>query len=236
MQCSLYGKLPTKRDFIALNTPRSVLSTFEPWLQSAISASRTTLAGSWQNAFLNAPIWRFWLGADLCGASVIGAFMPSLDGIGRYFPLTLFARADDNCAIPPPEFNPQDDWFHHAENLLLACLHHDTSFDNVLANLDTLPIPHQDLKTSSHAVEIRPGITFAPAPTQDFADVFQSIRTTDYDRIYASTSFWWTLGGEEFAPMAIAAHRMPDPFLFAAMLNGQFAAQDVAAHDAEHSS
>jgi type VI secretion system protein ImpM len=223
MQCSLYGKLPTKRDFIALGAPREVLNTFEPWLQSAIAASRTTLAENWQNAFLNAPIWRFWLGAELCGHSTLGAFMPSLDGVGRYFPLTLFARADPGAAIPPPEFNPQDDWFQKTENFLLATLHHDTAFDTILADLANLKTPVQEAKTTGPHITIQPDITFATAPQHNFADVFQSIRTHDYDKIYAATSFWWTLGGDGFPPMALCASGMPDPFLFAAMLSGQFA-------------
>ena len=129
MQCSLYGKVPAKRDFIAIGAPREFLNTWEPWLQGAISASRTTLGDKWQPAFLTAPIWRFWLGADICGRSVMGAFMSSLDGVGRYFPLTLFACADDNATIPPPEFTSQDDWFDAAETFLMSTLDHDTNFE-----------------------------------------------------------------------------------------------------------
>ena len=33
---------------------------------------------------------------------VAGAFMPSVDGVGRYFPLTVFACAEPGSAIPPP--------------------------------------------------------------------------------------------------------------------------------------
>ena len=72
MRCSLYGKLPAKRDFVAVAAPRPFLNTWEPWMQGGISASRQSLGDAWQNAFLTAPIWRFWLGADLCGAPVIG--------------------------------------------------------------------------------------------------------------------------------------------------------------------
>ena len=100
MPRSLYGKLPTKRDFIAAGVPREFLAVWEPWLQGSVSASRVTLGDRWQAAFLTAPIWRFWLGSDLCGVDVIGAFMPSLDGVGRYFPLTLIACADPGFERP----------------------------------------------------------------------------------------------------------------------------------------
>ncbi len=36
MQCNLYGKLPTKRDFIAMGAPRDFLNTWEPWLQEGV--------------------------------------------------------------------------------------------------------------------------------------------------------------------------------------------------------
>ena len=68
MQCGLFGKLPTKRDFIAHQAPREFLDVWEPWMQGGISASRHELGDDWQQAFLTAPIWRFWLGAELCGA------------------------------------------------------------------------------------------------------------------------------------------------------------------------
>ena len=69
MRCGLYGKLPTKRDFVAIKAPREFLAVWEPWMQSGLSASRHALGDSWQQTFLTAPIWRFWLGEELCCGS-----------------------------------------------------------------------------------------------------------------------------------------------------------------------
>src|SRR5262249_60294360 len=107
MQCSLYGKVPAKRDFIAIGAPREFLNAWEPWLQGAISASRTALGERWQPAFLTAPIWRFWLGADICGRGVIGAFMSSLDRGGPHFSLTRVSFADEQAPCPRPGLRPQ---------------------------------------------------------------------------------------------------------------------------------
>ncbi len=93
MPCGLFGKLPAKRDFIALNAPSDFLAVYEKWLQGGLTASRLELGNRWQEAYLNAPIWRFWLGGAHGGQTVAGAFMPSVDGVGRYFPLTVFAAA-----------------------------------------------------------------------------------------------------------------------------------------------
>jgi len=225
MQCGLYGKLPTKRDFIAIGASRDFLGCWEPWLQSGVSASRATLGEGWQQAFLKAPIWRFWLGAELCGTSVIGAFMPSLDGVGRYFPLTLFAGADPDAAIPPPEFDAQDEWFGSAEEFLMSTLDHDKTFDAVVADLGGLAAPCQRLAEAAvpELVAQSDGTIGVVAGEGRFADVFASLRGADHDRIYGATTFWWTIGGEGLAPMALCGKRMPDPFLFSAMLTGQFA-------------
>jgi type VI secretion system protein ImpM len=102
MACGVFGKLPSKRDFVAVRAPRRFLNVWENWVQAGLASSREQLGTGWQEAYLNAPIWRFWLGAEIGGAATVGALMPSVDGIGRYFPLTVFAAAPDGMIIDPP--------------------------------------------------------------------------------------------------------------------------------------
>ena len=144
MRCSLFGKLAAKRDFIALFAPRDFLSAWEPWMQSCVSASRDSLGDSWLQAYLTAPIWRFWLGADICGATVVGALMSSLDGMGRYYPLTVFACANTDDAVAPPDIDAHDEWFAAAENFLLSTLDNNVAFETITNALDQLAVPtHQ---------------------------------------------------------------------------------------------
>lgn len=219
MQCSLYGKLPARRDFVAIGVPREFLNAWEPWLQSAVSSSRQELGKDWQAAFLAAPIWRFWLGADICGRSVIGAFMSSLDGVGRYFPLTLFACADDDAAIPPPELNAQDDWFAGAEELLLSTLDQDANFEEITASIDKWPAPLQEFPPAEDFLQT--DIVFPEG--RDFCEVFRSIRSQASHKIFSGSTFWWTIGGDGFPPVALSGKHMPDPYVFSAMLTGVFA-------------
>jgi type VI secretion system protein ImpM len=221
MQCSLYGKLPAKRDFISMGAPRDFLNAWEPWLQGGVAASRNKLGRTWQAAFLTAPIWRFWLGADICGTSVIGAFMSSLDGIGRYFPLTLFACADANAAIPPPEFGSQDDWFDTVEAFLMSTLDVGANFEAISANFDALLPPFQELSKAA-AQQLNDDTPATATDGRNFCDLFSSIRVRDHAKIYGGSSFWWTIGGDGFAPIAICRKRLPDPYLFSAMLTGDF--------------
>jgi type VI secretion system protein ImpM len=224
MHCGLFGKVPSKRDFIAIDTPRGFLNVWEPWMQGGLSASRQSLAEQWQQAFLTAPIWRFWLGAELCGTPVLGAFMPSLDAIGRYFPLTLIAHAAEGRTIPPPELDPQDAWFHAAENYLLSILDQSATFETVTSGLEGLVRPSDDAPAarSSDVVEMKGGMV-AQLNQRALPELLTALRVADHADVYAAATFWWTIGGEDYPPLAMSARRMPDPFQFTEMLTGNFA-------------
>jgi type VI secretion system protein ImpM len=223
MRCGLYGKLPAKRDFIALGVPRGVLNAWEPWVQAAVAASRNELGKKWQTVFCAAPIWRFWLGADICGQIVIGAVMPSLDGVGRYFPLTLFACAEGEL-IAPPERDSHDTWFEAVETLLMSTLDQATEFEAVETALNALQPPRPycpDAPTPARYVA-RDGTAAVPLEDRNFGKAFGVLHEQDCTRPYTSCSFWWTIGGEGYAPITLGAKHFPDPTLFSAMLTGVF--------------
>ena len=101
MSAGLFGKLPAKRDFIGMNASRRFLEAWEPWLQAGVAMSKQMLGDAWIETYNRAPIWRYWLGADICGEAMIGAFMPSVDGVGRSFPLAIFVGEGD-ASLPRP--------------------------------------------------------------------------------------------------------------------------------------
>lgn len=224
MRCGLYGKLPSKRDFIAVGASREFLAIWEPWLQGGISASRMKLGANWQAEFLRAPIWRFWLGTDLCAGSVLGAMMPSVDGIGRYFPLTVFARAEPGEGIAPPEFDTQEDWFVAAEELLLSALTDTNSFEMLTGSFGRLPLPKASVQGTAPAKLFRApdGTVATRVGSSALSTAFAELRQIDHDRVYGRCTYWWTLGGESYPPRLLLGRRMPDPYLFTGMLTGRF--------------
>lgn len=224
MPSGLYGKLPAKRDFIAVGASRGFLGVWEPWMQSGLSASRLALGSAWQPAFLRAPIWRFWLGARICGAPVLGAFMPSVDGIGRYFPLTLFDRAGADDPVAPPEYETFEGWFERAEAVLLSALADGTRFEDLTEMAGRLPSPESPCPdpVEAGAVRARDGSLVALADAGAFGRVMAALRPADRGRVHGGMSYWWTAGGDDFPPRAVACLGMPAPELFSGMLTGRF--------------
>lgn len=224
MGCGLFGKLPDKRDFIAVNAPSAFLQVYEPWLQGGLSASRLELGPTWQDAFLNAPIWRFWLGSAHCGSSAAGAFMPSVDGVGRYFPLTVFALAGPGGAIPSPELDPQDSWYAEAEDFLLQALEPEASYASVTQRLAALPQPNDQIKAAPPAdmVRLSDGTIVTALDAARFPERLAALRLEDHARSYAHASYFWTVGGEHFEPLALIGQALPNPYLFSGLLTGRF--------------
>jgi type VI secretion system protein ImpM len=221
MRCGLFGKLSAKRDFIALATPRSFLEAWEPWVQASLSASRHQLGDRWQQVFLTTPVWRFWLGAAICGSTVAGAIMPSLDGVGRYYPLTLHAVGDAGAPVVPPDIDAQDEWFNMCENFLLSTLDRDMAFEEVSSALDHLPVPRTQTPGEDDARVVPLGDRMAGmiSTADGFSTSLSSLRAASPD-VYAAASFWWTSGGGDFPPLVLSCRGLPDPYRYSTLLSG----------------
>lgn len=231
MRRGLFGKVLTKRDFVAPGLPRAFLSVWEPWLQGAVAASRVELGPAWNDSFLTAPIWRFWLGADLCGASALGAVMPSMDGVGRLFPLSLAFVADEGEAIPPPEIDAQEEWFEAVETLLFGALEPDRPYESLTAWLDALPQPNAGPARDARIVNLVNQEIVVDLGELSFAEGFRAARLANPARACAGASFWWTAGGEGFGRLALAAARLPNPAAFSCMLTGRLPVDDLATRE-----
>lgn len=85
-----YGKIPALGDFFRIDLPPGFTDPWDRWLQAALSQGRSALGDRWMECYMAAPIWRFTLSAGLAGPEAAqGVVMPSVDRVGRLFPLTL---------------------------------------------------------------------------------------------------------------------------------------------------
>lgn len=133
VEIGLFGKIPSRGDFVRSGLPGHFIVPWDTWLQEVIAASRTSMGADWLPAYLESPVWRFALPAGMCGpGSVIGVMMPSVDRVGRYFPLTLAA------AIAPGGYAPPDNpsaWLDACEVAGRAALEADLTPEQVLQRL-----------------------------------------------------------------------------------------------------
>src|SRR5918999_6416818 len=100
MEVGLYGKLPSHGDFLRRRVSDAFVGVWDAWLQECIAASRSALGERWLDVYLTSPAWRFACAAGVCGAApVVGLMVPSVDRVGRYFPLTLVAELPAGTSI-----------------------------------------------------------------------------------------------------------------------------------------
>ncbi|MEM9058383.1 MAG: type VI secretion system-associated protein TagF, partial [Pseudomonadota bacterium] len=117
-----YGKLPGLGDFVSRRLPSAFIDAWDAWLQSVIAGSRAQLGEHWINTYLSSPLWRFALPPGLAGGLAwAGVLMPSVDRVGRFFPLTV-ASALPATANPLAVLSSAGAWFEAAETLALSAL------------------------------------------------------------------------------------------------------------------
>lgn len=85
-----FGKMPALGDFFRFDIDPGFVSAWDRWLQAGLAQLRGDLGPRWTGCYTTAPIWRFTLTAGLAGPQgAQGVVMPSVDRVGRQFPLTL---------------------------------------------------------------------------------------------------------------------------------------------------
>jgi type VI secretion system protein ImpM len=85
-----YGKLPSLGDFASRRLPEVFIERWDRWLQDGLAQARLDAGEQWRAIYLVSPIRRFWIGPGVIDDNAwCGLTMPSVDRVGRYFPLTL---------------------------------------------------------------------------------------------------------------------------------------------------
>jgi type VI secretion system protein ImpM len=86
----VFGKMPALGDFFRFDIDTAFVIAWDAWLQTGLPRVRADLGARWTECYTTAPIWRFTLTAGLAGPQgAQGVVMPSIDRVGRQFPLTL---------------------------------------------------------------------------------------------------------------------------------------------------
>ena len=209
------------------------VEAWDSWLRECLPASRKALGERWLDLYLTSPAWRFMCAAGTCGpVPVIGLMVPSVDRVGRYFPLTLVAHL-------PPEVNPiaaatgSSAFFDRAERLIIETLAtDDIDFDRFDAQVVMLGealesiLPPRVVVDPAGAALLGDGSQLWQIPigsTADLAPIFAQLLSHRLSSLYEPLMLWWTEGSSAVEPSCLIAKGLPHPNTFVTLLDGAWA-------------
>ncbi|WP_029871462.1 type VI secretion system-associated protein TagF [Rhizobium leguminosarum] len=133
-----FGKLPSHGDFVSTGLSRHLQAALDAWLQSGLQAAQRELSEDWERRFRMMPAWRFIVERGLWGpATIAGVLLPSLDRVGRSFPLVIAAQLH-GFTEHPRQLYLDDTWFTAAEAIAESSAKRDFDINHFTANLKRL--------------------------------------------------------------------------------------------------
>lgn len=95
-----YGKVAHLGDFVRSGLSGEFVRAWDDWLQRVLVTAERTLQERWHACYMTAPIWRFAMSPGICGPNAAGGvMMPSVDRVGRKFPLCLAMELPARLAV-----------------------------------------------------------------------------------------------------------------------------------------
>ena len=227
--CGFYGKIPSNGDFVSRHLPRTFVDPWDQWLQESISSSRQQLGDDWLNSYLIGPIWRFALSSSVCGDNAwVGLVMPSVDRVGRYFPLTLAVPVHDSCKLLDIADNAES-WFVQAEDIALSALDQNNTLDAFNQDIINLAVPsHFSNSSTDQAGNLpEPGLTgdywrIAMTQPEPLSANLSPLMEQILRQRFPELTVWWTSGSEQVEASVLICNKLPPAQGFSALLTGHW--------------
>jgi type VI secretion system protein ImpM len=235
-----YGKLPCLGDFASRRLTPEFITPWDAWLQRSIATSRRQLGEQWLEIYLTSPMWRFVLSSGVCGEhACAGLLLPSVDKVGRYFPLT-FALALESADADLVTLLGQQAWFAGLEQIGLAALNVDYSVDELEAALAANPFP------ASEAPSIPAGTrnmldclrdpqpdarSFHLASAESLAGAASAGARVLVAESASGKSYWWSVDQESGAAEFHYSAQLPPDDYFTVLLGGSRVSEGPDAGD-----
>jgi type VI secretion system protein ImpM len=222
-----YGKLPSHGDFLQRGVSDDFVNHWDAWLQDGMARSQSELGeAAWLDVFLTSPLWRFALASGVVGGPVwAGILLPSVDRVGRYFPLTIVAELPPGV-LPFELAVAGNGWFDWAETLARRTL------EDEIVDLNRL---ETELRESDALLAaVRPPETrldLDPLATADAPTCWLALGADgDMGRFFARLAdglcaaardplgLWWSVGSERVAPSVLLTRGLPPASEFRKLL------------------
>ncbi len=233
-EVGFFGKLPSHGDFLRRHVSDAFVGVWDAWLQECIAASREALGDQWLDVYLTSPVWRFGCAPGTCGpAPVIGIIVPSVDRVGRYFPLTIAAELPGSVDLVAAATDAEA-FFADAEQLAIEALAADqvdfAAFEEGIARLastlGSVGLPRQvELDTAAAVVLSDDGQACWQIPIGSpslLGAAFAQLLSHRLSAVYDPLVLWWTEGSASVEPTCLVGKGLPHPASFAALLDGRW--------------
>ena len=197
-----FGKLPSHGDFVSMGFGRNLQSALDAWLQAGLQAVQQELGEDWERRFRLMPAWRFIIEHGLWGpATIAGVLLPSLDRVGRSFPLVIATQLH-GFAEHPRQLYLDGTWFTAVEAIAESSAKRDFDINHFTTSLKRLR-------------SLRPA---------DLAEneILQ-------DRASSRGTIWWRIDPEEQRAKGFGVSGAPEPEHFPKLLHDNSPAATAAA-------
>jgi type VI secretion system protein ImpM len=219
-----FGKVVMLGDFAHRRLPTTFIEPCDRWLSQCITASRVQLGSRWLDTYLTGPLWRFaWAPGVIDERWWFGVLMPSVDAVGRYFPL-IVAGSDQNPPMSAAALELLDRWYAHAGDAALQTLQGGATLAGFEAALSTAPdwrrpAPPAEVQTHGNRRRI---VSQGRGDCADWARTLAAPLVEAHQRGHSL----WTPAEADVGPAAqrslTVVSGLPDPDQFSLMLEGRW--------------
>lgn len=209
-----HGKLPSLGDFASRRLDAGFIEAWDAWLAAGLLALRETQPDTWLDAYLGSPSWRFLLMPGVLPGAAgtqawCGVLMPSVDRVGRYFPLTLVlplgagpASVQEGAALWP--------WLERLDELARDALHGDWTAERLEDELARMTMPAPDRLSPEPAAPDTPGaLVELPADAARDPALFIGAEAQRAFGPRAHGRAWWHARPDELPPRLLTSRGLP---------------------------
>ena len=233
-----FGKLPGYGDFVERNLPQSFIDHWDAWLQQSLASSQQWLGDQWLDYYLTAPIYHFALSPGCVDERCwLGLWIPSVDRVGRYFPLTLVQPFEDDIFLGAMLLN-NEDWFQELDQIALACINESPTVEAMAEVIQSLQQPQSHpwqistTDSSFNAHDQRITSIVASEPDRQGTSMMEMLLRQQYNAF----SLWCSRSSEYRPSVFFASKCLPNPEAFTAVLQGQWRQADECGNSVDSGS
>lgn len=211
-----FGKVSSHGDFVARRLAPAAQGVWDAWLQAGLLASRDQLGARWLETYLGSPIWRFALAPGVLDDNAwAGVLMPSVDRVGRHFPLTIAAADAEGGVLD--WVAGAGAWYERLEELALSSLAEGFSLEQFDAALLALEGPPG--RCGAGAGPGGPSGWRLPLAGLDAVGAAAPLLA---EAALRGQGLWWSDGSDAVEPSVLLCRGLPAPAAFAGLLAGNW--------------